>query len=574
MELAIPYKRFSSLAQAKGRSEGRQDDETEAYCARKNYKIIETFVDRGFSAYTGENSDKGDLKAILDMTAAGKIKPGTHLVVEALDRITRQEMTAALSLFLNIVNLGLAIDTTFDDQIYTKERCDADPFSAMGAILVLMRGHNESKTKSIRSKDSRNNDRKNAREHKIPVNSRCPAWLLVDGLRGEKRQFLNRKDRMEIVVRIFHAYDSGLGCISVAKLLNGNNIKSFESKTWSASTVQRLLRNEAVIGVYQPQVYIRKGKRVADGLGKIEGYYPEIISPALFDRVQRTLDAKKNYGANRKNYGGGQKASVANLVSGIGWCANGHKLAYRDSGSSLRRDGTRRKSSVYLRCRESLYGACENRVGFPYDRFEKVLLSLVGVGMQKIIAAVVPETDVNELAQKVADLEATIARKRKAIELNSAELFDLPAGPVRDAMKGQLADAATQIEHQEAELEDARRTVRMTEHENTQGASDRVQAAMVKLNSDDQNERLAARRKLAQELRLRIDRVELQTNRLMLVRVKGGNGVGAVADLFLSPDGLHAVKLVRNGETLLMDAISGAAMLGGTTSRNQSAAPG
>lgn len=91
-------KGYSSLAQAKGRSEGRQADETEAYCSRKGYKIGETFIDRGFSAYTGENSDKGDLKAVLDMAAAGKIKTGTHLVVESLDRISRQEITAASSL--------------------------------------------------------------------------------------------------------------------------------------------------------------------------------------------------------------------------------------------------------------------------------------------------------------------------------------------------------------------------------------------------------------------------------------------------------------------------------------------
>jgi len=49
MELAINYKRFSKLSQAKGRSEGRHDDEAEAYCIRKGYKLIETFVDRGLS---------------------------------------------------------------------------------------------------------------------------------------------------------------------------------------------------------------------------------------------------------------------------------------------------------------------------------------------------------------------------------------------------------------------------------------------------------------------------------------------------------------------------------------------
>jgi hypothetical protein len=77
MELAISYKRFSGPAQARGRSEGRQSDETETYCTRKGYKLTETYVDRGLSAYTGENSDRGDLKAIMDLARAGRIKRGT-----------------------------------------------------------------------------------------------------------------------------------------------------------------------------------------------------------------------------------------------------------------------------------------------------------------------------------------------------------------------------------------------------------------------------------------------------------------------------------------------------------------
>jgi hypothetical protein len=81
------------------------------------------------------------------------------------------------------------------------------------------------------SKYARNTDRGNAREHKIPVNSRSPAWLTVVGRRGEKREFVKRDDLVEIIVRVFHAYDGGLGCISVAKLLNRNNIKSFGGKT-------------------------------------------------------------------------------------------------------------------------------------------------------------------------------------------------------------------------------------------------------------------------------------------------------------------------------------------------------
>jgi hypothetical protein len=564
MELAISYKRFSSLAQAKGRSEGRQDHETEAYCSRKGYKILETFVDRGFSAFRGENSDKGDLKAILDLAATGKIKPGTHLVVESLDRISRQEITSALSLFLNIINLGLAIDTTFDEQIYTKERCDADPFAAMGAILVLMRGHNESKTKSKRIKDARAADRKNAREHKIPVNSRCPVWLTVVGLRGEKREFAKLDDLVEIIKLVFRAYDGGLGCISVAKLLNRNNIKSLTGKTWNAGTVQRLLRNEAVLGVYQPHVYIRKRKRVPDGQGKIEGYYPEIISPALFYRVQQTLDAKKNYGKGRRNYGGGQKLSAANLVSGIGWCESGHKLAYRDSGNSVRTDGKRRKRMIYLRCRESLYGGCDNRVGFPYQRFEEMLLSVVGVGLQKVVGTIIPETDMSELMKRIADIEATIARKRQAIELNAAELFDLPTGPLRDAMKRRLGNAASEIEHHETELEAARKAARMTERENSLSSIARFRAAKAKLNSEDTEERLAARRKLAQELRLRITGVELQRDRTMLVRFNDGRGGDDLVELSFTTERLDGIRYVREGQSFPIEKATELALIEAT----------
>jgi hypothetical protein len=71
MELAIGCKRFSSPAQARGRSEGQQGDATAAYCIRKGFKLIATFVDRGFSAYTGENSDSGDLKTVMGLAGVG-----------------------------------------------------------------------------------------------------------------------------------------------------------------------------------------------------------------------------------------------------------------------------------------------------------------------------------------------------------------------------------------------------------------------------------------------------------------------------------------------------------------------
>ena len=236
-------------------------------------------------------------------------------------------------------------------------------------------------------------------------------------------------------------------------------------------------------------------------------------------------------------------------MTGIGWCEDGHKLTYRDSGNSLRTNGKRRKQTIYLRCRESLYGGCDNRIGFPYQRFEQMLLSVVGVGMQTIVGSVIPETDVSELVKRVADIEATIARKRQAIELNTAELFELPAGPLRDAMKRQLGDAAAEIEQHETELQLAQTAAKMTEHENSFRSIARFQAAKAKLNSADTEECLAARRKLAQELRLRITRVELRRDRTMRVRFNDGRGGDNLVELSFTTERLNGIRHVREGES-------------------------
>src|SRR5207302_11254209 len=54
----------------------------------------------------------------MDLARADRNKHGTHIIVESLDRLSRQEITAALGLFLSrIVEVGLIIDSTFDDQI-------------------------------------------------------------------------------------------------------------------------------------------------------------------------------------------------------------------------------------------------------------------------------------------------------------------------------------------------------------------------------------------------------------------------------------------------------------------------
>ena len=133
----------------------------------------------------------------------------------------------------------------------------------------------------------------------------------------------------------------------------------------------------------------------------------------------------------------------------------------------------------------------------------------------------------------------------QAIQLNTAELFDFPAGLLRDAMKRQLSDAAVEIGHHEAELEAAQKAARITEHDNSHTSIARFRAAKAKLNSADTEERLAARRNLAQELRLRITKVELRRDRTMLVRFNDGRGGDNLVELSFTAEGLGGIRHVR-----------------------------
>src|SRR5437016_1360669 len=90
MDDAVSYQRFSTAGQARGDSTRRQAKLTAEYCRRNGLRLIDTFLDAGLSAYTGANAgDQGALRALLDAAKVGKLKSGTRLIVESLDRLSR-----------------------------------------------------------------------------------------------------------------------------------------------------------------------------------------------------------------------------------------------------------------------------------------------------------------------------------------------------------------------------------------------------------------------------------------------------------------------------------------------------
>src|SRR5262249_37933448 len=112
MRTGYSYLRYSSPAQREGDSVRRQTTNAAAWCKRHNVALDDkrNYLDEGKSAYHGKHrQDGGALKAFLDDIKRGAIKAGSVLIIESLDRLSRENPWDAVPLLCEIVNAGVDV---------------------------------------------------------------------------------------------------------------------------------------------------------------------------------------------------------------------------------------------------------------------------------------------------------------------------------------------------------------------------------------------------------------------------------------------------------------------------------
>src|SRR5262249_57958368 len=99
---AFSYIRMSTPEQLLGHSLQRQLEASAAYAAKHNLTLLESdqMRDIGISAFRGANIAIGALGRFLEAVKTKKVPGGSYLLVENLDRLSRQQATKALSIFL------------------------------------------------------------------------------------------------------------------------------------------------------------------------------------------------------------------------------------------------------------------------------------------------------------------------------------------------------------------------------------------------------------------------------------------------------------------------------------------
>jgi DNA invertase Pin-like site-specific DNA recombinase len=400
--LAYSYVRFSSSDQAKGDSLRRQTEAAEEWCRRNGVGLDSstTLHDLGRSAYTGShraNPDRNALAAFLQLVEGGKVPRGSYLVIENLDRLSREHIQPALLLVLNLLQAGVRIVQLKPSEIVFDDKSDTLPVMMM--MVELSRGHGESAMKSERIGKAWAQKKRAAADGKVPMTSSTPSWL-----RLQKGAFVVDEEKAAAVRRIFRMATDGQGMGLITKRLNAEGVPPISGAAhWSRSYVCKLLSNRAVFGEFQPHSR-RGGRRRPDG-APVPGYYPPVISEDEFHATQAALKSR--------THKGGRPTARLNLFGGLMRDA-------RTGGSLIQRNkqGPTGGGRLFLPALADGIPGCRI-VSFPVVAFEEAILSMLReIDPREVLPKRDNATDrVLSLTGKLAGLEGRVEKLR-------AELVD------------------------------------------------------------------------------------------------------------------------------------------------------
>lgn len=442
-KIAYSYVRFSRPEQLHGDSLRRQIEASQAWCDRNGYVLSDLELrDKGKSAFRGTHRKQGKLAVFLEMVESDKIEKGAVLLLENLDRLTRENIGTAVTLINSLLDAGIQVVTLSPERKYTKSSWN-NLGQIMEMIVQLALAHDESLKKSERLAKAWS--RKRAILDDCKLTSVCPAWL---ELSEDKARFKQIPEAVAVVRRVYKLAADGLGTNGITRLLNDEEVppigRRVNSTTWHKSYVTKILKNRAVVGEFQPHIKTEDGKRQPEG-DPIANYFPPIIDEALFYRVQDALQ-------RRQTQRGPSGKAVANLLTGLVRDArDGCSMTLVDkgaksSGAQLVSSGAQRKEngSRYL--------------AFSYPAIEKAVLMWCRELQVRDLTGEARPSDAEDRLEvakgKLAELKKAVSALQDRLLADPTNLTLLDTLGKLDSEKGAVEDQIEQLKQEVHAAED------------------------------------------------------------------------------------------------------------------------
>jgi DNA invertase Pin-like site-specific DNA recombinase len=411
------------------------------YVKEMGWELREVYQDDGFS---GTNQNRPAFRRMLSDVENGYINT---ILIKDLSRLGRNylEVGNLAEVFLpehgcELISLGEKIDD----------------------MMVFRNWFNEQHSKSTGSKVRA--VKRICAENGKYMGAYAPYGYMKDP--GNRHKLTPDPNTVPIVRRIFEMRASGMGFRAIAATLNSESVTSpceyfYQSRgrknprktnrSWSATTVQEITRNEVYIGnLVQGKsgtISFKNPKQIAKDKGDwicVQGTHEPLIEQELWDKVQ--VWSGRNYKPRRRNDGG------FNLFAGLLYCA--------DCGFKLRGHTEHKSRKISYMCGSYAHGG--KAVCSIHSINETILIKLVSeqirthaalieLNEEKVIEAIISaqskeaqayravyQSELETHRKEIAKLDLQIEKlfSEKIDELVSAEIFK------RQIMKYEL-DRAT-----------------------------------------------------------------------------------------------------------------------------------
>lgn len=470
------YMRFSDAKQAGGSSSERQGAYAAAWAKEHGLQLDETLSmrDEGLSAFHQRHVKKGALGVFLKAVEDSQVPSGSFLVVEGLDRLSRAEPIQAQAQLTAIISAGISVVTASDSKVYSRDRLKANPMDLVYSLLVMIRAHEESDTKSKRVRDAIRRQCLgwvNGAYRGLIRYGKTPGWLRVVDGRWELIP-----ERAEAVRAAVDMFRRGFGTGHIAKALHDAGFSIGTGAPTSGHLV-RLLASPSLKGekhlVLEPETYV------------LENYYPAVVDADVWTDLQQLVTLR-----SRRHV----KGAIPSLLTGFGVAMCGYcgaPLKSQTMANKRRADGSLADGHRRLQCvRVNSGDGCAVKGSCSSAPIERALMNFCAdmVNLQALYAgdrAALPRGELASAAARLRDIEAKLERLTEAL-LESED--SAPATFVRRAreLEADREIAREQVKSAERALAEAARA-------DLTGADERWRALIEGVEALDYEARMRAR---------------------------------------------------------------------------------
>lgn len=416
------YNRVSSGKQNKVNKDGlnRQSESAEVLDFLKKHKlnVVKTMEYIG-SSFTGKNFDNDTvLGKFIEEVESGKISAHICLCFENWDRFGRDVEWKNTKRFLDLIHAGVSIGVVSMD-IVIDQKMLADNSNILQLVVNdIQRARKESQRKSGFSKRNLLVKVSRAKKgEKVYFGGQSPRWII--GI--ENGEFVLDREMIADINRIFDLYLSDKSCVGIAKILNAEKKETFgvskknptdkKTKThWFNTTIRNVLTHRSLTGWCKINDF------------ESDNYYPEIIKPAPFLKVQSILA----HNAGRR--GGSKVGNVPNLFRGLIYCKCGGKI-------SARKARVKEHDYCYMACRRSQVNICTDKTIWKMNELEERIFAFV---LEKTPDELLEKPNPKANENAVAKLKLEMSSINFAIKNTVGRLEKFPDVPEIDAMLTEL----------------------------------------------------------------------------------------------------------------------------------------